>query len=637
MAHEPAGYPSASESDYARALYAGAARGLGLRGPSLDEAGACADRCAPPPADRERGAQPRIGVMAAADESNPGHVHLGILAQVVRHAVEAAGGLGYVAHIPAGCDGIAQGTGMHWSLLSRDIGAAAVECKVAMHQFDGMVCVTACDKITPAMLMACARLNIPAVFVTGGLMQPFCTGAIAGRPRLCAADIKEAHGMRAAGRLAAAEYERIVQQTCASAGICNMMGTATTMAIVTEVLGLSLPGNATVMATRPDGGELCPALVAMARAAGALIVRRTADYWLRGDRTALPRAMLGRASLENAVRAVLAVGGSTNAALHLPAVAHEAGVDLSIDDFDRLSRSTPLLARFRPASAWLPADLGAVGGIRAVLRELAAGGLLHADAPTIGGCTLGELLAGAGGGSPGCVGPASDGAALEAGDRCPAACAEAAGEMVARFERPLHPEGGIRVLRGNLGRALVKASAVVPAMWRHAGPARVFSCEEDARDALAAGQIRAGDVVVVNWEGPAGGPGMRELSLLAATAQGMGLNDSIAFVTDGRYSGATRGPCIGHVDPEAARGGPVGLVADGDVIAIDLHARTLQLLVDGRPADAAFFQQRRASGRFAAPQRRLGPLLELYARTVGPTATGAVLGAGLAAAAAGDP
>ncbi|MFH1566505.1 MAG: dihydroxy-acid dehydratase [Gemmatimonadota bacterium] len=569
-------YRSAAQSDYARALYAGAGES------ARAAAGA------------------RIGIACSADDSNPGHVHLNQLASVVGAAVRAAGGTPHVFHVPAGCDGIAQGAGMHWSLLSRDLGAAAVEAKVEMHQFDGMVCLCSCDKIVPAMLMACARIDVPTVFVTGGLMATYRSAAVPGRVELGTSDIKEAHGMRLAGRLTAAEYEEVVACTCASPGGCNMMGTATTMCLVTEVLGLSLPGNATLPAMQPGSRwQLSAPLADLARRAGSLAVRRCADYWLGGDAGALPSAMLTRGACDNAIRAVLAVGGSTNAALHIPAIARQRGLPVTVEDFDRLSRTTPLLGRFRPASALFPTDLGRAGGIWAVMKELAAGGLVQEEELTVSGQRVSELLAGARNLDPAVIAP---------------------------LTTPLHAEGGLRLLRGNLGRALVKASAVVDPMWRHRGPARVFHCEEAARDALAAGAIRPGDVVVVNWEGPAGGPGMRELSLLAATAQGMGLNDSVAFVTDGRYSGATRGPCIGHVDPEAARGGPIGLVAEGDVIDIDLHARRLDLLQGDRPAPAATFAARQESGRFAGPPRACGPLLQFYAEAVGPTAEGAIFG-----------
>jgi dihydroxy-acid dehydratase len=644
MAERQGHYRTAAQSDYARALYAGAHRGSNRSAADASGGG-------------DGGSKPRLGIMAAADESNPGHVHLGRIAEIVKQAIQAAGGQGYIAHIPAGCDGIAQGAGMHWSLLSRDIGAAAVECKVQMHQFDAMVCISACDKITPAMLMACARINIPTVFVTGGLMGTFCSEAIPGRRELGTSDIKEAHGMRLAGTISSAQYDDIVQHTCATPGGCNMMGTATTMSIITEVLGLSLPGNATVMAME-DGSTtaLSAALEALAERAGALIVERAADYWIDGDATALPSAMLTRNGFENAIRAVLAVGGSTNAALHIPAIAQQAGVDIGISDFDGLSRTTPLLGRFRPASVYLPSGLGDAGGITAVLCELRRGGLVHVDGPTIGGRSLTQILD-AGDGSPGRADVGSAAPGSDVGPTAPAtdglappgprsarsprttggaalADAASAGQeprppVIAPFDRPLHAEGGIRVLRGNLGCALIKASAVVDRMWQHCGPASVFDCEEAARDALAGGRVKPGDVVVVNWEGPAGGPGMRELSLLAATAQGMGLNDSVAFVTDGRYSGATRGPCVGHVDPEAARGGPIGLIEDGDIIAMDLHARTLDLLVDGVPAGADLFEMRQQSGRFPAPARDLGPLLSMYSRTVGPTGAGAVLGMGV--------
>ena len=574
-------YRTAVQSDYARALYAGA-NPVGASSAGSGETRA------------------KIGIVSSSDESNPGHVHLGKLAGVVKEAIAAAGADGYICDIPGGCDGIAQGEGMHWSLLSRDIGAAAVEAKVQMHQFDGMVCVCSCDKIVPAMLMACARVDVPTVFVTGGLMAPYVTAVVPGREALGTSDIKEAHGMHLAGKLTDDEYEEVVTCTCSAPGVCNMMGTAVTMALVTEVLGLSLPGNGTAPAMAPgSAAELSPQLAQMGREAGACVVRRCAEYWLEGDGSALPSALMTREAFENAIRAVLAVGGSTNAALHIPAIAQQRGVDISLDDFDRLSRETPLLGKFRPASNYFPSDLGGAGGIWAVMKELHRGGLVHGDLPTVTGKTVAQVLD-------------------EAENRRT--------EVIASTDAPLAPEGGLRVLRGNLGRALVKASGVTLGMWQHRGPARVFVCEEEARDALAAGRVTAGDVVVVAWEGPAGGPGMRELSLLAATAQGMGLAESVSFVTDGRYSGATRGPCIGHVDPEAARGGPIGLIEDGDTVDIDLHGRSLNLLVDGAPAGEDLFQARRESGRFGGPRRDYGPLLGLYSQTVGPTATGAVLG-----------
>jgi len=577
---QPGCFRTSRQSDYARALYIG----TGSR-----------------PLDVLQ--RPKIGIVSSADDSTAGHVHLSHLALIVKRAVYEAGGEGYITNIPAGCDGIAQGEGMHWSLLSRDLGAAVVEAKVQMHQFDAIVCISSCDKITPAMLMAAVRIDIPAVFVTGGLMGTYATDKIPGRAALGTSDIKEAHGMHLAGKLSDADYQEIVEHTCATPGGCNMMGTATTMALVCEVLGLSLPGNATILAMEPGKKrELSADLARIGHEAGQLIARRCADYWLRGDRTALPFSILTRPAFENAIRAVLAVGGSTNAALHLPAIAAQLGIDLSVDDFDQLSRTTPLLGRFRPASVYFPTDLGLAGGIWAVLKELRQGGLVRGDLPTITGRTTGQLMD-------------------EAENRNP--------QVIAPFAQPLHPEGGMRVLRGNLGCALVKASAVDPAMWQHRGPARVFCCEEDARDALETGQIQPGDVVVVNWEGPAGGPGMRELSLLAATAHGMGLGTSVSFLTDGRYSGATRGPCIGHVDPEAAKGGPIGLIQDGDLIDIDLHERRLNLLVNGEPADEKFFEARQQSGRFKGPQRDYGPLLRFYSQSVGPTSRGAVFGAAL--------
>ncbi|MBT3342220.1 MAG: dihydroxy-acid dehydratase [Gemmatimonadetes bacterium] len=544
--------------------------------------------------------RPKIAIISATDDSTAGHVHLDRLAQIVKSAIYEAGAEGYISNIPAGCDGVAQGRGMHWSLLSRDLGAAAVEAKVQMHQFDAMVCISSCDKITPAMLMACARIDIPTVFITGGLMATCGLSAIPGRTRLGTSDIKEAHGMHVAGKLSDTQYDNIIEQTCASAGGCNMMGTATTMSIVTEVLGLSLPGNATTLAMRAgDPGELSDELIGFGQTAGELIVRRCADYWLQGDTSALPSAILSRAAFDNAIRAVLAIGGSTNAALHIPAIAQQLGLDVTVDDFDRLSRTTPLLGKFRPAANYFPSDLGRAGGIWAVMKQLHLAGLVHDGSHTVMGKKVAQVLD-------------------EAQD--------ADGDIIASIAKPLSSEGGICLLRGNLGCALIKASGVVEGMWRHRGPAKVFACEEEARDSLAAGRIVPGDVVVVNYEGPAGGPGMRELSLLAATAQGMGLADSVSFITDGRYSGATRGPCIGHVDPEAAKGGPVGLIRDGDVIDIDLYQRTLNLLVDDEPVASAFFDTRRQEDGFHPPEKTMGPLLRFYSQSVGPTARGAVMG-----------
>ncbi len=302
----PASYRTSGQSDYARALYIGSG--------SM-------------PADVQT--RPKIGIVSSSDESNPGHVHLGRLAQVVKEAVYEAGAEGYITSIPAGCDGVAQGEGMHWSLLSRDLGAGAVEAKVQMHQFDAMVCICSCDKIIPAMLMACARIDIPTIFVTGGLMGTYRTDRIPGRRALGTSDIKEAHGMHLAGKLSDADYEEIVECTCATSGVCNMMGTAVTMALVTEVLGLSLPGNGTVAAMQPGSrDELSDELVDIGRRAGVCIAKRCADYWLGEDATALPSSIMTHGAFENAIRAVLTVGGSTNAALHIPAVAQQLDVVL---------------------------------------------------------------------------------------------------------------------------------------------------------------------------------------------------------------------------------------------------------------------------------------------------------------------
>jgi dihydroxy-acid dehydratase len=518
--------------------------------------------------------KPLIGIVNSWSEVNPGHFHLRQLAEWVKQGVREAGGTSAEFNTVAPCDGIAQGRGMHYILPLRDVIAASVELMVGANRFDGLVMLCSCDKIVPGMLMAAARLDLPTLFVTGGSMA---SGRI-GERAVMTSDVKEGMGKLSAGQISAEEFYAIESHACPGPGACNFMGTASTMSCVTEALGLTLPRCATLPALHPDRKELC-------LASGRQIVQLVAQ-----NRTA--RQFLTLPALENAVRVVLALGGSTNATLHLPAIAGVSGFDLELELFDHLSRQTPLIGKFRPASPYTVVDLDEAGGIPAVLNILAP--LLQLDLPTVTGETIGERAHAATNSRP---------------------------EVLHPLDAPLSPEGGLAILYGNLAPdgAVVKQSAVTPAMLRHSGPARVFECEEALVDTLAAQSIQPGDVLVIRNEGPRGGPGMRELSIPAAMLTGMGLNDSVAMITDGRFSGATRGPCIGHVAPEAFVGGTIALVEDGDRIEIDIPGRRLELLVS--PDELA----RRQVRWTPHPPAVRGGFLELYSRNVSQANQGAIL------------
>ena len=518
--------------------------------------------------------QPLIGIVNSWSEVNPGHFHLRQLAEWVKQGVRQAGGTPAEFNTVAPCDGIAQGQGMHAILPLRDVIAASVELMASANRFDGLVMLCSCDKIVPGMLMAAARLDLPTLFVTGGVMAMGHTGERA----VMTSDVKEGMGRRAAGKISAEEFYAIERHACPGPGACNFMGTASTMNCVTEALGLTLPRCATLPALHSQREELC-------YASGRQIVQLVEQ-----KRTA--RQFITRPALENAIRVVLALGGSTNATLHLPAIADAAGFTLELQIFDQLSRQTPLVGKFRPASPYTLLDLDEAGGIPAVLNILAP--LLALDLPTVTGETLGER--------------AASGVNLRP-------------EVLHTLQAPLSPEGGLAILRGNLAPdgAVVKQSGVVAAMLRHSGPARVFECEEALEDSLSAQNIQPGDVLVIRNEGPRGGPGMRELSIPAAMLTGMGLNESVAMITDGRFSGATRGPCIGHVAPEAYIGGPIALVEDGDRIEIDIPARRLTLLV---PEEQ--LARRRAAWQPRPPALR-GGFWELYTRNVTQANQGAIL------------
>ncbi len=476
--------------------------------------------------------KPMVGIACSWTEANPGHAHLNSLAEHVKAGVWAAGGTPVVFNTIAPCDGIAQGPGMNAVLPSREVVAASVELMSCASGFDSLVCMASCDKIIPGMLMGAARTGLPAIFLTGGTMLPYVHAG----ETFVTCDVKEAIGRYNANIITKKEFAALERSVCASHGACSMMGTACTMACIVEAMGLSLPGAATGLAV----------------ASGRLrMAKDTGDHAAR-------MAKKGRAfsevvtagSLHNAVRTLAALGGSTNAVLHLLALALELGLPLELDDFDATSSETPLLVRCKPASDVTVLDFHRAGGVQTLLKAL--GRLIDTDALTVFGRTLGTQLRGA---------------------------AAPDGDVIRTAVDPLAREGGIAVLHGNLAPAgaVVKQSAVGPTMLKHSGPAVVFESEEEVRDHLERDTVKAGDVLVIRYEGPRGGPGMREMSIPAAMLVGMGLGDSVAMVTDGRYSGATRGPCIGHVAPEAARGGPIAAVRDGDIIEIDIPARRLNV------------------------------------------------------------
>ena len=527
---------------------------------------------------REELERPLIGVVCSYNEIVPGHMNLDKIAEAVKAGVRAAGGTPVEFPAIAVCDGIAMGhVGMKYSLVTRDLIADSTEAMAMAHQFDGLVMIPNCDKNVPGLLMAAARVNIPTIFCSGG---PMLAGRLSDGRRTCLSHMFEAVGGYYAGRLDEAGVEEYENNACPTCGSCSGMYTANSMNCLTEAIGMGLKGNGTIPA-------VWSARLRLAKHAGMQIMELV-------KRDIRPRDIMTESAFHNAETVDMALGCSTNTMLHLPAIAHECGIELDLDRSNEISSQTPNLCHLAPAGDTYMEDLEGAGGVHAVMAELDKKGLLDTSVMTCTGKTLGENLAGVVNHNP---------------------------ELIRPIENPYSPDGGIAVLKGNLAPegCVVKRSAVAPEMMRHEGPARVFNSEEEAIEAIYAGRIAAGDVVVIRYEGPKGGPGMREMLNPTSAICGMGLGESVALITDGRFSGATRGASIGHVCPEAAQGGPIAFVEEGDRIAIDIPACKIELLVDGDTLAA-----RKAAWTCPEPRIKTGYLAR-YAKLVTSAARGAVL------------
>ncbi|MCH5280120.1 MAG: dihydroxy-acid dehydratase [Lachnospiraceae bacterium] len=481
--------------------------------------------------------RPLIGIVCSYNEIVPGHMNLDKICEAVKMGVAMAGGTPIMFPAIAVCDGIAMGhIGMKYSLVTRDLIADSTECMALAHGFDGLVMIPNCDKNVPGLLMAAARVNIPTVFVSGG---PMLAGRVKGEKRSLSS-MFEAVGSVAAGNMSMEELAEYEEKVCPTCGSCSGMYTANSMNCLTEALGMGLKGNGTIPAVYSER-------IRLAKHAGMKIMELV-------EKDIKPRDIMTEKAFLNALTVDMALGCSTNSMLHLPAIAHEAGVDLNVDIANELSAKTPNLCHLAPAGPTYMEDLNEAGGVYAVMNELNKKKLLYTDLITVTGKTVGENIEG---------------------------CINKDPEVIRPVENPYSETGGIAVLKGNLApdSGVVKRSAVVPEMMVHEGPARVFDCEEDAIDAIKGGKIKAGDVVVIRYEGPKGGPGMREMLNPTSAIAGMGLGASVALITDGRFSGASRGASIGHVSPEAAVGGPIALVEEGDIISINIPENQLNVKV----------------------------------------------------------
>lgn len=524
----------------------------------------------------EEQSRPLIGIVSSHNEIVPGHMNIDKIVDAVRMGVAMAGGTPIVFPAIAVCDGIAMGhTGMKYSLVTRDLIADSTEAMALAHGFDGLVMVPNCDKNVPGLLMAAARVNIPTVFVSGG---PMLAGRVEGR-KTSLSSMFEAVGAYSAGKMSDEKLREYECKTCPTCGSCSGMYTANSMNCLTEALGMGLRGNGTIPA-------VYSARIELAKHAGMAVM----DMVKKNIR---PRDIMTEEALMNALTVDMALGCSTNSMLHLPAIAHECGVELNLDIANKISAKTPNLCHLAPAGRTYMEDLDEAGGVYAVMNELNKKGLLNTDCMTVTGRTIGENIEGCVNLDPGVIRP---------------------------IDNPYSETGGIAVLRGNLAPegSVVKRSAVLPEMLVHEGPARVFDCEEDAQAAINAGKIVAGDVVVIRYEGPKGGPGMREMLNPTSAIMGMGLGNSVALITDGRFSGATRGACVGHITPEAASGGMIGVVEEGDIISINIPENTLELKVD----EAVLAERMR---NFVPKTKELSGYLKRYAALVSGGASGAIL------------
>ncbi len=523
--------------------------------------------------------KPFIGIANSFCEIVPGHVHLNKVAQVVKQAVRDAGGVPFEFNTIAVCDGIAMGhTGMKYSLASREIVADSVETMGQAHCFDGLICIPNCDKIIPGMLMAAVRLNIPTVFVSGGPMK-------AGRTR----DGQAVDLISIFEGVAAYNVQKITEDRlrdlecsgCPTPGSCSGMFTANSMNCLCEAIGMALPGNGTILAVDPRRQELY-------KAAGHQVVTLV-------EKDIKPLDIIGPKSMDNALVLDMAMGGSTNTVLHTLAIASEAGIAYGLERINQLSARCPNICKVSPSSAWHVEDVDSAGGISAILKEVGRiPGLLNLDCMTVSGVTLGERIKGAAIKNPDCIHP---------------------------LEKAYSKTGGLAILKGNLAPhgAVVKTAGVAPSMLRHTGPAVIFESQEAACEGILAGKVKAGDVVVIRYEGPKGGPGMQEMLSPTSYIMGAGLGESVALITDGRFSGGTRGACIGHVSPEAAVGGPIGLLKDGDVIEIDLPANRIEVKLAAKELDG-----RKKVWKAPAPRITKGCLAK-YAALATSADTGAVL------------
>ncbi|HDD53521.1 MAG TPA: dihydroxy-acid dehydratase [Thermosulfidibacter takaii] len=517
---------------------------------------------------------PFVGVVSSFTDLVPGHVGMRDLERWIEKGIHTGGGYAFLFTVPGICDGVAMGhSGMKYSLPSRELIADMIESIVEAHKLDALVMLTNCDKITPGMLMAAGRLNLPTVVVTAG---PMLSGRIGNKRLSLVRDTFEAVGRYRAGEITEEELTRCELEACPGAGACQGLYTANTMACMTEALGMSIPGCATA-----------PAVLARKRRVAFDSGLAVMELLKRGVKA---RDIMTRTAFENAIRVDMAMGGSTNTVLHLMAVAHEAKVELDLETFDRISRETPNISKLRPAGDYMMEDLDAAGGIPGVLKRLLD---KVEDNPTVAGMGIREIAQGA--------------QILD-------------DDVIRPLDKAHYPEGGLAILRGNLAPdgAVVKQSAVGEKMMKFEGTARCFDSEEEAMEAISSGSIRPGEVVVIRYEGPKGGPGMREMLAPTSAIVGMGLAESVALITDGRFSGGTKGPCIGHVSPEAMEGGPIGLIRDGDRIKIDIPGRRLDLLVSEEE-----LARRREAWSPPEPKVKEGYLAR-YAELVTSASTGAV-------------